>query len=191
MTKRINLFTRKEEPEKSALLSAKSRYYITIIGILLFVVFLVLSVLQFRLEREINDLTTRKENNLKVINSNSDLVAKLRVFNQKSSQLNKFMAEDTSFLPYFTLLKDDVSKIASSSSLQNFVIDNKRSAEFTIALGNDVLISDFLKTIEASSFLDKFSSLKLSGFNLIISQKEGYQFKFLGVFKAIKNDKNI
>lgn len=191
MTKRINLFTRKEEPEKSVLLSAKSRYYVTITGIILFILFLILSFLQFDLERKIKDLTVRKENSLRTINSNSDLVAKLRVFNQKKSQFDRFIVEDTSFLPYYNLLKDDVSQIASSSSLQNFVIDNKRFAEFTIGVGKDILISDFLKTIESPSFLNNFDSLKMSGFNLNSSESVGFQFKFSGVFKEKKDDKNI
>src|SRR5690242_15725006 len=101
--KRLNLFGRTQQKSLAAALNEKTVLYTTIIGIVLFVIFLVISVLNIMQKSHIQSLLNDKQKSLNFLTENKTNEAETTYFIQKKDQLNTFLKDDANFLPYYTI----------------------------------------------------------------------------------------
>lgn len=193
MKKRINLFIKKKKSPIAPFATDRINFYSTIIGIILFVIFLFFIFLQIQVQAQKNSLIKEKEDLYGFILSNKDEIAKMNLYNHKNAQLQTFLQDDAEFLPYYNLLKDALLKDEDPSLdqvLDFMQIDKDKNTEFTVRFTEYQPAYEFLKVMESKEFLDNFIELKLVGFNLndtitSSAEKKGYELQFNGKFKPI------
>lgn len=190
MKKRINLFSVKYERLKRERRHRKIRMLATGIGIIFFIVFVFIGYLQFRQQKQVQSLNQEKQKYLNFLLENKNDEAKLRVFKAKQASLNRFLKDDANFLPYYQILKDAVYSSTQAAEVDSIVIDKNRSTEFEISFGSHPEMISFLNYIETEEFLDNFSDLVLTSFNLIEDEKQGMKRSYKLVFKGKFNEIN-
>ena len=190
MKNRINLFTKKKNTSIPIGVSNTINLYGTILGVILFIIFLVSTGLFLQVEIKKNALAAEKQDLSDFILKNKDQIAKMNLYSHKSGQLHQFLKDDAEFLPYYNLLKEAlVSNGASQAAiLDTMQIDKNKNTEFTVRFVQYEPAYEFLKSMEADTFLDNFLELKLVSFSLnqvTLLDKRGYELKFKGKFKPI------
>ncbi len=190
MKNRINLFTKKKNTSIPIGVSNTINLYGTILGVILFIIFLVFTGLFLQVEIKKNALAAEKQDLSDFILKNKDQIAKMNLYSHKSGQLHQFLKDDAEFLPYYNLLKEAlVSNGASQAAiLDTMQIDKNKNTEFTVRFVQYEPAYEFLKSMEADTFLDNFLELKLVSFSLnqvTLLDKRGYELKFKGKFKPI------
>jgi hypothetical protein len=193
MKKRINLFIKKKSSPTSALASEKVNFYGSIVGVILFAVFLGFIFLRYQVQAGKNSLLQEKQNLYDFILANKDEVAKMNLYTKKNSQLKTFLKDDAEFLPYYNLLKDALSKNDTANfnpALDYMQIDKDKNTEFSVKFADYEPAYKFLKIMESEEFLNNFIELKLIGFTLTNSiktadEQKGYVLQFKGKFKSI------
>lgn len=198
MKKRINLFIKKRKNSIEPFVTDRINFYSTLMGILLFVIFLVFIFLQIRVQAQKNSLIKEKQDLYSFILSNKEEVAKMNLYSHKNAQLTSFLKDDAQFLPYYNLLKDAIIKNEDPSQdpvLDYMSIDKDKNTDFTVRFLEYQPAYVFLKVMESQTFLDNFIELKLVGFNLndvanSVADKKGYELQFKGKFKPIDGTTN-
>jgi len=188
MKNRINLFRQKPQLDFLSLHAPQIKKFLTIFGIIIFVVFIFLVAQTIRLDLQLQDLGKKKEIYLKYLLIDKDTEANMRYFKSKQTQLNTFLKEDANFLPYYTVLKESLDQSSNSAILDTIVIDKDRATRFVVKFSNYDEMLAFLKYIESEDFLKNFTSLSLESFNLSqdFSSVKNYQLELKGVFKELK-----
>lgn len=186
MKKRINLlkqnrYVGNEKLIKRIMLSA------TVIGLIIFIIFLFLNYLNLRTGNQIKDLNSEKQKALIYLLENKDNEAKLQYFKSKENQLIKYNKNDAHFLPYYEVLEKAIQPASNSSTLDSIDIDKDRNVSFTVRFNDFQATLNFLKYVESDTFLNNFNRLVLSNINLIDLSKN-YQFTFNGNFKEINDN---
>lgn len=193
MKKRINLFSVKYERLKRERRHRKIRMLATAVGIVFFIIFILIGYLQFREQKQVQSLNQEKQKYLNFLLENKNDEVKLRVFKAKQSQLDRFLKDDASFLPYYQVLKDAIYSSTRSAEVDSIVIDKNRNTEFEVSFGSNPEMISFLNYIETEKFLNNFSNLVLTSFNLIEDEKQGmkksYKLVFMGRFNEINGKK--
>jgi len=188
MKNRINLFKRKPQLDYFSVNAPKFKKYITIFGILLFVIFLYLVSQIYLLNIAQRDLLKKKETYLVYLLEEKTIEASIRYFKSKQAQVDTFLKEDAHFLPYYAVLKNSLGETSNKAMLETIDIDKDRKTKFIVRFNNtdDMLL--FLRYIESEDFLKNFVSLSLQNFSLNQQLKKGsnYQLELQGVFKEIK-----
>ena len=190
MKNRINLFSKKKNTSIPTVVSDKINLYGTIFGVVVFVIFLAYTGLFLQVQSQKNTLETEKQELSQFILNNKDQIAKMNLYSHKSSQLRDFLKDDAEFLPYYNLLKDNLTADSTSEAgiLDEMQIDKSKNTEFTVRYTNYEPAYSFLKSMEADTFLDNFIELKLVSFSVdaaTLSDRRGYELKFKGRFKPI------
>lgn len=193
MKKRINLFSVKYERLKRERRQRKIRMLATAVGIVFFIVFILIGYLQFRQQKQVQSLNQEKQKYLNFLLENKNDEAKLRVFKAKQASLDRFLKDDANFLPYYQVLKDAIYSSTQSAEVDSIVIDKNRNSEFEVSFGSNPEMISFLNYIETEKFLNNFSNLVLTSFNLIEDEKQGmkrsYKLVFMGRFNEINGKK--
>lgn len=187
MKSRINLF-QKRQRQDSWLFTENTKLYSTIIGVMLFIVFMTFVWLQFRLQSQIVTLQEEKKGLLQSLIENKDIEAKINYFAAKDDQLKLYLKDDAEFLPYYNLLKDILAFSSESPILESMTLDKNKSTEFVVRFVQYAPAYEFLKFIESDSFLTHFTELRLNNFSLTqdsTNSEQGYQLRFRGKFKII------
>ncbi|MEN9327747.1 MAG: hypothetical protein RI947_555 [Candidatus Parcubacteria bacterium] len=187
MKSRINLF-QKRQRQDSWLFTENTKLYSTIIGVVLFIVFMSFVWLQFRLQSQIVMLQEQKKGLLQSLIENKDIEAKINYFAAKDDQLKLYLKDDAEFLPYYNLLKDILAFSSESPILESMTLDKNKSTEFVVRFVQYAPAYEFLKFIESDSFLTHFTELRLNNFSLTqdsTNSEQGYQLRFRGKFKII------
>lgn len=186
MRKRINLFSKKNQKEAMPLLSARNRLYATIAGIVLFVVFLIINVFQFSLQKQVTSLEQKKSETYAYLLSVKDLEAKAQILTQKETQLQTYLKDNVEFIPYYNSLTQIQLVASDSAKLGAISISKDRLVEFSYDISPGTSLIELVKVIESSVFLEKFEYLTMSSFSLGSAElAKGYKFVFKGKFKPI------
>ena len=187
MKNRINLFKRKPQLDYISVNGPKFKRYLTISGIILFILFLVLIANSVRLNTQQQDLLKKKETYLKYLLEEKDIEANIRYFKSKESQVETFLKDDAQFLPYYTVLKNSLEQTNNKAVLEVISIDKNRNTRFVVKFSSSEEIIIFLKYIEADEFLKNFETLTLQSFSLNQQQKSAttYNLELRGVFKEL------
>lgn len=188
MKRRINLFSAKKQRSESVLFTEQSKFTGTVIGIILFVVFLLFTILQIQLSSQVAGLQDEKKILLEATLGDKNSEAKLSYFVKKKEQLKNYLKDDAEFLPYYNLLKDILAFSSESPILESMTIDKKKTTTFIVRFEEYAPAYEFLKYIESASFLDNFNELRLDSFSLTrdnTNSAQGYQLRFHGKFKVI------
>src|SRR5947207_1691839 len=101
MKKRINLLYKSRQAVVSEQIKQRIRIGSTIVGVFLFLVFIISTVLQLLLFNEKNDLLKQKLELNTYIKENETFAVKFAYFNSKTTQMKKYLGEDAQFLPYY------------------------------------------------------------------------------------------
>jgi len=189
MKNRINLFKRKPQQDYFSANAPKLKKYLTILGAILFIIFLILIIQIIFLNTEQQEGLTKKETYLRYLLSEKDIEANIRYFKSKQLQVNTFLKEDAQFVPYYEVLKKSLGETANDkATLEAIDIDKDRNTRFVVKFNNTDEMLLFLRYIETEEFLTNFQSLTLQSFSLNQQQKKGsnYQLELQGVFKELK-----
>lgn len=191
MKTRINLFKRKPQQDFISLNGPKFKNYITIAGIVLFFLFIFLTIQDVRLNTEHQDLLKKKETYLRYLLAEKDIEANTRYFKSKQTQVNTFLKEDAHFLPYYQVLKQSLEQTSDETILEAIDIDKDRNTRFMVKFKDSDEMLSFLRYIEGEDFLKNFISLTLQSFSLNQQQAAGsrYQLELRGVFKELNGAK--
>ncbi len=188
MKKNINLFTTRRTQSTSFLFGEQGKIAGTVVGIILFFVFMVFMFLQLSVKRTTALLQAEKIQILQSLVQDKNTTAKLSYLSSKDDSLNKFLKNDAEFLPYYNLLKDVLAFSSESPILDTMTLDKNKSTEFVVRFSDYEPAFEFLRFIESDTFLSNFEDLKLNSFSL--SQESayttgGYELHFQGKFKDI------
>lgn len=189
MKTRINLFKRKPQQDYISLNGPIFKKYITIAGVLLFFIFIYLTIQVVRLNSEQQGLLKKKETYLRYLLDEKDIEANTRYFKSKQTQVNTFLKEDAQFLPYYQVLKQSLEETSDETVLEAIDIDKDRNTRFMVKFKNSDEMLSFLRYIEGDNFLKNFISLTLQSFSLNQQQAKGNQYKLelRGVFKELNS----
>lgn len=186
MKNRINLFKRKPQKDYISANAPKFKRYLSVLGLVLFLIFLFLISQVLRLNNTQQDLLKKKETYLKYLLDEKDTEANMRYFKSKQTQVNTFIKEDANFLPYYQVLKKSLEKTGDNVILDTIDIDKSRSTRFIVRFSNSDEMLYFLRYIEAEDFLKNFVSLSLQSFSLNQQSKTSkYKLELQGVFKEL------
>ena len=191
MKKRINLLLKKRDSTIAPVVSEKVNLIGTILGIVLFLVFLVSTILLLQLQGQTKALAAERDNLSNYILTNKEEIAKMNFYSHKNTQLKEFLKDDAEFLPYYNLLKDAIEATGdevNKPELDYMKIDKSKATEFIVRFDTYEPAYKFLKSMETESFLSNFVELKLTGFLLnetATVDKKGYELQFTGNFKPI------
>ena len=191
MKTRINLFKRKPQQDFISLNGPKFKKYVTIAGIVLFFLFIFLTIQDVRLNTEHQNLLKKKETYLRYLLDEKDIEANTRYFKSKQTQVNTFLKDDAHFLPYYQVLKQSLEETSDETILEAIDIDKDRNTRFMVKFKNSDEMLSFLRYIEGEGFLKNFVSLTLQSFSLNQQQATGnrYQLELRGVFKELNSEK--
>ena len=103
--KRLNLFHKQRANAFSAI-TAKTIFYSTIGGGLLFTVFVVLIFMTFFTNRKIATLEQERNELISYLEQNKNIEAQNTYFVLKNDQLQKFLKDDSQFLPHDPKISD-------------------------------------------------------------------------------------
>lgn len=192
---RINLLTSREDyfrVERSIQLVRLIVVIYTfafIIGVFIFV------FLQYRQNKDLQDLIDQKRILLSSLNNYKDQEAKLVFVAKKVQSYDKFLLDDARFLPYYNLLNktlkstSETSVGSSSATLASFAIDKERVVTFELVFGGVTDMIDSFRYIESEDFLKNFDQLSLNGLTVGADQTEN-SLSFSGKFKEINEKTN-
>lgn len=187
--KRLNLLRKEPKNKIQELVIGKTVFYATIVGIILFIVFLLLNVLNIVQKRDIETKLKEKESVLNYIVSNNNDIVKSAYFSLKNDLLKKYMKDDAEFLPYYTVLNDSIASASNSARVESLYIDKNKKTEFVIDFNDYNAIYKYIKYTESDIFLKNFESLTLTSFSIDqinISKNKGYILNFEGQFKELQ-----
>lgn len=187
--KRLNLLRKEPRNRIQELVISKTIFYATIVGIILFVVFLLLNLLNIIQKRDIETKLKEKESVLNYIVSNNNDIIKSAYFSLKNDLLKKYMKDDAEFLPYYTVLNDSIASASNSARVESLYIDKSKKTEFVIDFNDYNAIYKYIKYTESDMFLKNFESLTLTSFSIDqtnISKNKGYTLNFEGQFKELQ-----
>lgn len=197
MKKRINLFSRKKRFDVFAAYASKIRFYGTVIGVFLFVIFMIVIYQIYTIQKDLRDLTKKKQLYLSVLLDEKDIEANIRYFKGKQTQLTTFEKDDAHFLPYYSVLVNVLKTSTNSATLDRVEIDKNRNTTFIVKFTDYDSMISFLKYVESPDFLDNFDALSMASLSLsrntqntevsIVSQNKNYQLQFKGKFKQIND----
>lgn len=184
---RINLLLTKEDYHRYGAFFQKLRLIILLFSFLLFSVTLIISILFYNQKQELDYLINKKNLALSQLNSVNQDFTKITALINRYNLLNKYLAEDANFLPYYSLLISSIPESTSSSRISKFTIDKQRNIEFIVSFDNFTDLMNFLKLIESKKFLENFELLSLKNFNFMTDNNslsnKNYQLVFSGKFK--------
>lgn len=187
--KRLNLLRKEPRNRIRELVIGKTVFYATIVGIILFAVFLLLNLLNIIQKRDIETKLKEKESVLNYIVSNNNDIVKSAYFSLKNDLLKKYMKDDAEFLPYYTVLNDSIASASNSARVESLYIDKSKKTEFVIDFNDYNAIYKYIKYTESDMFLKNFVSLTLTSFSIDqtnISKNKGYILNFEGQFKELQ-----
>jgi hypothetical protein len=194
MKKSINLFTTRRTQSTAILLGEQGKIAGTVVGIILFFIFMVFMFLQLSVKRTTALLQAEKIQILQNLVEDKNNTAKLSYLAAKDESLKKFLKNDAEFLPYYNMLKDVLAFSSESPILDTMTLDKNKSTEFVVRFSDYKPAYEFLRFIESETFLSNFEVLKLNNFSL--SQESayttgGYELRFQGKFKDITTTKDV
>lgn len=195
MKKRINLFQSRKIKANFSFIDVmllNVKLYATIVASLLFVIFIILTLLNFQTASKLKALSIQKDSSLTYLLTKKDLEVQLRYFKSKQSQVTQYYQNDTHFLTYYKVLSDALLTATNSPSLDNVVIDKNRNTNFVVSLPDFDGAVRFLQYVESSTFLNRFNELVLIDFNLLQATQGkvigSYKFTFSGTFAKLNED---
>jgi hypothetical protein len=187
--KRLNLFNRQERRSIAAILTEKTTLYSTILGVVLFVVFLFLSTTSVFQKTQIQSLKNEKQQLLNFLVENKNSEAETAYFLLKKEQLKTFMKDDAQFLPYYDILRTSLLIASNDATIESMFIDKNKKTQFVINFSEYDSMYRFIKHIESEEFLKYFDTLVLTSFVLNQSNqrlRRGYQLNFEGKFRPLE-----
>lgn len=181
---KINLAISREDYQKYELYFFWLKIAVLVLGALFFIVFITFFAILQSKNSQNTALTKQKEELLMALSDKKGDEAKIFYLQKKHSDLQKFLKDDASSLPYYKLLTGSLNESTQASTIKSFNIDKSRSASFTISFNSFPDLLNFFKFIESESFLKNFENISLKSFTVIGSedQKENYEISFGGKF---------
>lgn len=197
MKKRLNLFNRKKRFDFFSAYANKVKQYGSIIGVVLFLVFLFTIIQTIAVRGQVQSLTKSKQKYLALLINDKDIEANTRYFKGKQTQLLKYEKDDARFLPYYSVLVSALSSSSQSATLDSIEIDKNRDATFIVKFKDYDGMVQFLRYVESEEFLSNFEALSMASLNLSRSSgsttkvqsavNKNYQLQFKGRFKEIND----
>jgi len=163
--------------------------------LILVVIFFVISIPSFLLiiqsNKKLDALYLEKKNLLEYLTANKKVEAEFVYLKNKQTQITKIINEDVNFLPYCNLLTDSLKQASPSPTLDAIIITKDRTINFTLRFDDPNSIISFLKFAESEIFLNNFSQLYISQFNLESKKgNQAYQLLLIGKLNPIDETKN-
>ena len=197
MKKRLNLFNRKKRFDFFSAYANKVKQYGSVIGVILFLVFVFTIIQTIAVRGQVQSLTKSKQKYLALLINDKDIEANTRYFKGKQTQLLKYEKDDANFLPYYSVLVSALSSLSQSATLDSIEIDKNRDATFIVKFKDYDGMVQFLKYVESEEFLINFEALSMASLNLSRSSgsttkvqsavNKNYQLQFKGRFKEIND----
>jgi len=197
MKKRLNLFNRKKRFDFFSAYANKVKQYGSVIGVILFLVFVFTIIQTIAVRGQVQSLTKSKQKYLALLINDKDIEANTRYFKGKQTQLLKYEKDDANFLPYYSVLVSALSSSSQSATLDSIEIDKNRDATFIVKFKDYDGMVQFLKYVESEEFLINFEALSMASLNLSRSSgsttkvqsavNKNYQLQFKGRFKEIND----
>ena len=197
MKKRLNLFNRKKRFDFFSAYANKVKQYGSVIGVILFIVFVFTIIQTISVRGQVQSLTKSKQKYLALLINDKDIEANTRYFKGKQTQLLKYEKDDARFLPYYSVLVSALSSSSQSATLDSIEIDKNRDATFIVKFKDYDGMVQFLKYVESEEFLNNFEALSMASLNLSRSSgsstkvqsavNKNYQLQFKGRFKEIND----
>ncbi|MBI4974046.1 hypothetical protein HZC27_05550 [Candidatus Roizmanbacteria bacterium] len=197
MKKRLNLFNRKKRFDFFSAYANKVKQYGSVIGVILFLVFIFTIIQTIAVRGQVQSLTKSKQKYLALLINDKDIEANTRYFKGKQTQLLKYEKDDANFLPYYSVLVSALSSSSQSATLDSIEIDKNRDATFIVKFKDYDGMVQFLKYVESEEFLNNFEALSMASLNLSRASgsttkvqsavNKNYQLQFKGRFKEIND----
>ncbi len=181
---KINLAVSREDYQKYELYFFWLKIAVLGLGIIFFIVFLSLFITLRSKGAQNTDLSSQKQGLLAALEDKQGDEAKIFYLQKKYSDLTGFLKDDSSSLPYYSLLTDALKESTQASNIKSFAIDKSRAVSFTIAFNSFPDLLNFFKFIESEVFLNNFEQISLKSFTVIGSEDktENYEISFAGKF---------
>lgn len=181
---KINLAVSREDYQKYELYFFWLKIAVLALGAIFFTTFLTFFIVLRNRDSQNLALNKQKEDLLSALSDKKGDEAKIFYLQKKHSDLQKFLKDDASTLPYYTLLTSTLKESSEASMIKSFGIDKSRAVSFTIAFNSFPDLLNFFKFIESESFLKNFEQISLKTFSVIGSEdkKENYEISFAGKF---------
>jgi len=192
MKKRINLLQHRFKEKSNEHIYQIVKKFSSIASLLLFIIFLVVSVLFVQLSQSRKKTELEKQQLLTYLLQQKELEAKIMYFKQKQTQLDNYVKNDARFIRYYKVLNTSLSYATNSPILVSVEIDKDRNTSFTVRVQDVGSAVSFLKYVESQQFLQFFNDLSLTHFNLLEPdykrKSSSYEFAFRGQFNLLTND---
>ncbi|MFZ6034854.1 MAG: hypothetical protein ACOYUB_01740 [Patescibacteria group bacterium] len=181
---KINLAISREDYQKYELFFQRLKIAVAVIAVIFFGVMITVFFILANKNAQNTQLKQQKNSFVTALGSKQGDEAKIFYLQKKYADLETFMKNDASSLPYYSLLNDALKESSKSSAIKSFVIDKSRSASFTIGFNSFPDLLDFFRFIESKEFLKNFESVSLKSFSVIGDDKnqENYEISFFGKF---------
>ena len=141
--------------------------------------------------QELEKLTQEKEKNLQLLSTKKEDEVKLIKIANKTKDLEIFSKDDANFYPYYEILNQSFSLSTESANIENLNIEKDRKFNFSISFTDIKSLLETFKFIESENFLKNFSTIYLKSLETQDRQEvKFYRITFEGVFKEIDENKN-
>lgn len=185
--KEINLLTNQRDFNRVEKFFRRFRRLILIYSLLFVLLILVLGLLIYRQNSQIQAFLEQKKNYLSILGENGGQEAKLIYIGKKLNSYEKFIRNDAEFLPYYNLLIGSLSTGQIPASLSSLTIEKSRNTTFSLSFDNsDSLLKSF-DFLESDDFLKYFENLSISQFQAQAGEKNSGppQLSFTGKFHQL------
>lgn len=146
----------------------------------------VLLFLTFQLQSKYQSLVAQTEAQNQYLLANKDREAQLLYLANKLKQTSTVLEEDVNFSPYYNVLVQSLQGASEAARFQSVIIDkDQKQFEFTVGLSDYASLLNFFKYIETDEFLQYFTDITLTNFDLT-QTKNSYNLTFKGKFFEIQ-----